>query len=60
MTGQPVSEPAIRLFRLDWPLSDIASLAATFRSPRRQTRQTDQAWNVFLNLLGGAPPKSYG
>jgi spectinomycin phosphotransferase len=60
VTGRSVNGTAVRLFRLAWTLSDIASFAAMFRSPHQQTRWTGQKWSGFLRLLGGAPPVPYG
>jgi spectinomycin phosphotransferase len=59
LTGRVISEPAVRLYRLAWSLSDIASFTAMFRAPHQQSQWLDQKFAVFERLLAGDPSAPY-
>lgn len=60
LTGHPVSEPAMRFYRLAWSLSDIASFVEKFRSPRHETDSLHLRLTALQRLLEGEPPAPYG
>jgi spectinomycin phosphotransferase len=60
LTGTKVNDVAIRFYKLEWSLSDIASFSAMFRGAHKETQWTRQKWSGFRRLLEGEPSAPYG
>jgi spectinomycin phosphotransferase len=60
LTGTTTSDRAITFYRLAWTLSDIASVAAMFRSTHHRSRRAERQWRAFQRLVDGASSAPYG
>lgn len=60
LTGARLNDVAIRLYKLAWSLSDIASFSVMFRGSHEETTWIRQKWNAFRRLLDGEPSDPFG
>jgi len=51
VSGRPVDSAALRLYRMRWPLEDMAIFVRWFRSPHRRTADTEHAWDGFARAV---------
>lgn len=51
LTGTPVDDDAIEMYRLAWDLSEIALYVSDFRQPHDRTDDTAEAWQNLQHFL---------
>ena len=59
VSGRPVDDAAIELYRLRWHLDDIASFVHRFRSPHGEDPDTAHAWAWFVDAFDPAGVRPY-
>src|SRR5262249_50034242 len=59
VSGRPVDDTAIALYRLRWKLDDIAAFVHLFRSPHGDDADTARAWSWAQEYLEADAPRPY-
>jgi spectinomycin phosphotransferase len=60
LSGLPVSQDALELYRLRWVLDDIGEFLAEFRAPHRRTADTEVCWEGLRRWMESLAADSVG
>lgn len=50
-TGRKVDRVALAFYRLSWTVDDMGAFLAVFRSPNRETEDTEKAWRDLNSTI---------